>query len=257
MRHAIDLVYKYKARTVSELYDKCSSDEFAQLIYSDPNYHKSLLHALEIFIKDSLELQRRNRWEYLIAHAKYLPDEESELLRLFQLQGVDPCYFAECVREVLLCSHPKMNCIKIHGVGNSGKSLLAQLLVGPFITCYANNHGSESDFFLSNFLNKSIVLCEELYVTTATAEDFKSILGGAYIDIAKKHQEKQILTRTPVVVTSNHQLFGRGMLSFIDEKALDMRCHSFEFRRVFTPNCMITMPALAHFLFIACNQDMI
>lgn len=254
---AINLVYKYGARTISELYDKCTQDEFASLIYECADYTKSLTRALELFIKDSLELQRRNRWEYFLSCSDDNLDEEQEILRLFNVQGIDPVIFANDLRSVLLCEHPKINCLKIYGVPNSGKSMLAQLIVSSFITCYANNHGSENEFFLSNFLNKSIILCEELYVTVATAEDFKSILGGALIDISKKHKEKQLLQRTPVIITSNYKNFGRGHLSKIDENALTNRCREYYFRFPFKPNVTITAPSLAHFMFIACNQDMI
>lgn len=257
MQSAINLVYKYKARTVSELYDKCTSDEFASMIYNSENYHKTLLAALEIFIKDSLELQRRNRWEYLLSFSAPNMEEEREILRLFQTQNIDPVFFAECLKSVLMCERPKINSFKIHGVPNSGKTLIAQLICQPFISCYANNHGSENEFFMSNFLNKSLILCEELYITQATCEDFKSILGGVPIDICKKHQEKQIWSRTPVIITSNFAKYGRGHLSAIDETALSLRGFTFEFNQSFVPKMLITLPSFAHFLFLCCNQDML
>lgn len=257
MQNAISLVYKYKARTISELYDKCTADEFSSLVYYSFDYHKCLLSALEIFIKDSLELQRRHRWEYLLSISAPNMEEEAEILRLFQTQRVNPIEFANCLKEVLLCNHPKINCLKIYGVPNSGKSLLASLIVSPFITCYANNHGSENEFFMSNFLNKSVILCEELYITQATCEDFKSILGGAAIDISKKHQEKQIWSRTTVIVTSNFKKYGRGHLSPLDEQALEKRQYEFHFPMPFTPKCNITAPSMAHFLFLCMHQDII
>lgn len=257
MQTAIKLIYKYRARSISELYDKATADEFAALIYTGDDYNKATLSALELFVKDSLEVQRRDRWEYLISHAKFNLEEERELLRLFREQGISPIIFAECVKDVLQCKHPKMNTVKLFGVPDSGKSLLGQLLVSCFICCYANNHGSENEFFLSNFLNKSIILCEELYVTQATCEDFKSILSGAPIDIAKKYHEKQMLSRTPVIITSNYSNFGRGHLAHVDERALRGRCHCFEFRKAFKPKCMITAPSLYHFLWLCLNQDVI
>lgn len=254
---AIKLIYKYRARSISELFDKCSSDEFSSLVYFAPDYTKIVQPALDLFIKDSLELQRKCRWEYLLAHSAYNEAEECEILRLFTVQGIDPIYFAKCLQKVLKCEQPKVNTIRIIGIANSGKSLIAQLLCQCFISCYANNHGSENEFFLSNFLNKAVVLCEELYVTQATCEDFKSILGGAPIDISKKFHEKQILSRTPVIVTSNFGLFGRGHLSNIDENALASRCFTFKFGTMFVPRVQITAPSMYHFLWLCVNQDLL
>lgn len=254
---SIKLIYKYHARSLSELYDKCSAEEWASLVYTNCDYHRCINNALELYIKDSLQLQRKNRWEYLLSHSKYNEKEEKEILRLFKVQGVDPVYFTECLYNVLNCQQNKINAIKICGVPNSGKTLLAQLIASVFISCYANNHGSESEFFLSNFLNKSLIVCEELYITRATCEDFKSILGGAAIDIAKKFQEKQILARTPMIITSNYDTYGRGHLPPVDEMALRKRSFSFYFGSEFVPACQITAPSLFHFFFLALNQDML
>lgn len=257
MQMAIKLIYKYRCRVESELFDKCSSDEFASLVYLCPDYHKAVKPALDIFVKDSLDLQRLNRWEYMIAHGVYNEEEELEILRLFHHQNIDPVKFAFDLKSVLNCDYPKVNTFKIWGVKDSGKSLIAMSIADPFIASYSSNHGSENEFFLSNFVNKSVILCEELYVTQATCEDFKSILGGNFIDISKKHVDKQILSRTPIILTSNYNSFGRGHLSNIDEQALQGRCIVYNFSSEFKPNCMINPSSLFHFLYLATNQDIL
>lgn len=256
MRLIIGLIYKYHARSVSELFDKCTADEFASIVYCG-KYMDNANLALELYVKDSLELQRKNRWEYFLSFQKYMPEQEFELIRLFNVQCVDIVLFFSCLKQVLNCTWPKINCFKIQGIPNSGKTLIAQLICKCFITCYANNHGSENEFFLSNFLNKAVILCEELYVTQATCEDFKQILGGCPIDIDKKFQNKQIWMRTPMIVTSNYQKFGRGHLSHMDETALQLRCFTFDFNYSFAPKLMIELPAIAHLAWLADNQDML
>lgn len=257
MRQSLQLIYKYRARSRHELYDKCSADEWASLIYANDDYVKNINIALELFIKDNLEFQRRNRWEWFISHQKYLPDEEYELINLFNAQNIDLSEFALSVYNLLNEIDLKKNCLKIWGTPNSGKTLIARLLCDPFISCYANNHGSELEFFFSNFLSKSIISCEELFATPATAEDLKSILSGKMLDISKKYQEKQALVRTPIVVTSNYEKFGRGFLTPIDEQALNNRCYVYCFSKKFTPRVTVTTPALAHLLYIYLNKDMI
>lgn len=257
MQIAIKLIYKYRARSISELFDKCTADEFASLLYNCTNYQKLIMPALELFIKDSLEIQRRDRWSYMMSFAKFNYEEEKEILNLLKTQGINPIEFSNAIKKVFLCSEEKINCVRLTGVANSGKSLLFQLITSCFITCYANNHGSENEFYMSNFLNKAVILCEELYVTQATCEDFKSILGGANIDIAKKYSEKQILSRTPILITSNFEHFGRGHLSPIDENALKSRCISFSFSFSFSPKVHITAPSMFHFLWLCDNQDIL
>lgn len=255
MRQSLQLIYKYRARSRHELYDKCTSDEWASLIYAGDNYVNNINISLELFIKDNLELQRKNRWEWFISYQKYLPDEELELLNLFNAQGIDLCDFSLSVYKLFNECDMKKNAIKLWGTPNTGKTLIGRLLCDLFICCYANNHGSELEFYFSNFLSKSIILCEELFATPATAEDLKSILGGKCVDISKKYQEKQALIRTPIVITSNYDKFGRGFLPPIDEEALNNRCYVYHFTKHYSPRVTITAPALAHLLYTYLDID--
>lgn len=165
--------------------------------------------------------------------------QQEEFAKIFKINNIDPKFFSHCLKAILNKENNKINCMRFIGSPNSGKTLIANCIVEPFIACYNNNHGSENEFYLSNFLNKSIILCEELYITIATAEDMKSVLGGQNIDIAKKFNEKQLLSRTPVIITSNYDRFGRGHLSPIDENALSLRCYTFRFTTEIKPLCQL------------------
>ena len=181
-------------------------------------------------------------WAYARNKAlKHYPEvsQFEEFQNIFDINGIDTQHFAECLIKVLSKTDHKVNTLRLIGTPNSGKTLIANCIVEPFICCYMNNHGSENEFFVSNMLNKSIILCEELYITIATAEDFKSILGGQPIDIAKKFNEKQLLSRTPVIITSNYERFGRGHLPPTDEHALSIRTHTFRFKNEIKPLCKV------------------
>lgn len=248
-KRCLSLYFKYNARSLSELYDQCTPDEWANLIYAaDTNIHKHLNIAQEMYIKECLYLQRANRWSWFIKYADYIPDQVNELEKLFKAQNIDIPTFCNDVFHLLNLTDPKKNCLLLYGHANSGKSLIGQLLVQGFISSYVNNHNSENEFYLSSFLNKAICICEELMITPATAEDFKSILGGANIDISKKYTAKQVLTRTPIIVTSNHKNFGRGHLNPLDEIALRLRCYSYYFSTPYRPSVTITLPALSFFI---------
>lgn len=236
------LYNKYKAYSQTELYDACTDSEWERIVQM-PDYCSLLVAAKSLHVKKQLTLQRKNRWDYVVDYVGYyhMPnqDEINEVEKIFKKNKICIVKFAKALKFVLEMKFPKINSIKLWGVPNSGKSLIGNAIVKPFVTCYMNNHGSENEFFISNMLHKSMILCEELYITIATAEDFKSILGGQPIDVAKKHEEKQLLGRTPVVITSNYQKFGRGHLATTDENALNIRCYVFNFVSEYKPEIYI------------------
>lgn len=242
---------KYKARSTCELYDRCTYVEWLT-ITDFWSYHELIKIALELYIKEQLDDQRCGMWIYAIGQytlSPVDPEQQSEFKRLFNDNGVDPSHFANSLNIILNKSQQKINTLRIYGTPNSGKTLIANLIVEPFICCFMNNHGSENEFYASNMLNKAIILCEELYVTVATAEDFKSILGGQSIDISKKFNEKQLLCRTPVIITSNYFLFGRGHLPAVDENALGLRTITYHFNTPFKPVVKLTCDQFYHFMF--------
>lgn len=249
---AIKLVYKYGVTSISALYDTCTAYEWADLIYNckdSPTRYVNI--ALELFIKDNLELQRINRWNWLMNFQSFTSDvvnEVAELNTIFAINNISPVDFSHAVFNVLNERDEKINAIKLVGPSNTCKTLIGQLLVHTFVSAYVNNHNSENEFYLSCFLNKSICICEELLITPATAEDFKSILGGAPLLISKKYNDKQILRRTPIIITTNHDKFGRGHLAPVDETALNNRCYIFKFTQKYVPQYHVSVNGLANFL---------
>lgn len=235
------ILQETNSRSISELYDNCTFSDWQNIVQYH-NYHDLIKTALELYIKYKLDAQRLNLWKYAINIAKKCqPDviQFKEFDNIFKLNNINNKIFARHVKEVLEKVHPKINAIRLVGVPDSCKTLISNCIVEPFICCRMNNHGSENEFFMSNMLNKSIIQCEELYITIATAEDFKSVLGGQPLDIAKKFNEKQLLKRTPVIITSNYERFGRGHVPPTDENALAIRCFSYKFTNKYKPLCTI------------------
>lgn len=227
-----------KSRSTSELYDKCCMEQWEEIVIM-PNYHELIRAAIELYTKELLDSQRKNMLNFAYSYCGEYDKceiQQSEFKKIFLLNEIDPKQFCFDLINVLLKKHPKINCLRLVGIPNSCKTLIANCIVNPFVCCYNNNHGSENEFYLSNFLNKSIILCEELYITIATAEDFKSVLGGQTLDIAKKYNEKQLLGRTPIIITTNYHKFGRGHLSETDENALRLRCHNYIFNAAYSPS---------------------
>lgn len=76
----------------------------------------------------------------------------------------------------------------------------------------------------------------------------KSVLGGQNIDVAKKFNEKQLLCRTPVIITSNYSRFGRGHLCPTDELALCLRCNTYNFTIAYKPKIRLDTYQFYQFL---------
>lgn len=234
----MNIITRTGSRSTSELYDKCTFAEWQNISFI-PRYHELIKTALELYIKKELDDQRENLWQYAFRKSVLLPPDESqfeEFATIFIQNNISPLDFAVALKMVLEKTDYKINALRLIGIPNSCKTLLSNCIVNPFICCRMNNHGSENEFFMSNMLNKAIIQCEELYITVATAEDFKSVLGGQPLDIAKKFNEKQMLCRTPVIITSNYERFGRGHVPPTDENALAIRCHNFRFFSKYKPS---------------------
>lgn len=246
----LKIIQETNSRSISELYDKCEFSDWQEIV-KYVNYHDLIKTALELHIKFKLDTQRLNLWKYATKLAsKCLPDSKQfeEFEKIFSYNNLDPCEFALNLKTVLEKTEPKINAIRLIGSPNSCKTLISNCIVEPFICCRMNNHGSENEFFMSNMLNKSIIQCEELYITIATAEDFKSVLGGQPIDIAKKFNEKQLLMRTPVIITSNYSRFGRGHIPPTDENALALRCYNYHLTFAYKP--IVTLQWEQFYLFL-------
>lgn len=244
-------VKKTQSRSTSELYDKCTYAEWLDIV-DIPYYHEIIRAALELYIKHELDTQRAGLIKYvgdsILSNAKINAYQQSEILQMFNINDIEVKEFCNSVITVFTKSDLKRNTLRMWGVSNSCKSLIANALCLPFICCYMNNHCSENEFYMSAMLNKSVILCEELYITVATAEDFKSVLCGQPINVAKKYNEKQLLSRTPVVITSNHQRMGRGHLPAVDEMALQNRCFNYYFSTSYKPKCYINSENMWYFI---------
>lgn len=242
------LMRKYKVYGIAQLYDKCNYDEWYDVCTFN-NYHELIKCAVELYTKEQLDLQRKGLLRYVVFDLKKKdPAQIREYENIFNANDINIPLFVNDLINVLEMKHLKKNCLRIWGVPNSCKSIISFAICEKFICSYLSNHCSENEFYLSNCLNKSIILCEELFITPSTAEDFKGILSGKAIDVSKKFNEKQILSRTPVIVTSNYMYFGRSHLPAVDECALQLRCYNYHFKTAYEPLMLLDSDNFYHFV---------
>lgn len=244
-----NLLDKYKVYSTSALLSSVSDKELKKII-SIKNYKSLLASTQDQYNVVSYVRQRRDRLTHLFnSTVSDSSDNASIIEGILRRNGIAPEIFARDVFDWISCNHQKKNAFFIHGVKNSGKTLIAKLLCAPFVCHYATNQGIMNDFYYEGFLNKTIVHIEEPLFIPQIAEDMKSILSGAPISVNEKHKSaKQILQRTPVFMTSNHHKLGRGYLGVIDERALLARCYIYCFKYEYEPTCVLNPNDMIHFL---------
>lgn len=167
----------------------------------------------------------------------------------FKGQGVDFKEFSNAVYAWLTLQSGKRNTLHFIGPPSTGKTMTCTALTRPFLCGII----SKADLLNGSFpwaplVNKAIGVIEEPLLTPALAQDAKSIMGGAAIQVNVKYQDPCVIQDTPIIVTTNHHAFGQGFVSSKDEEALRTRCLTFKLTRNFTPSTQMTSRALYSFI---------
>ncbi len=128
-------------------------------------------------------------------------------------------------------THDKINTIVFFGPTNTGKSLLANLIINNMLVGIVQRTGDQSAFHLSNLVNKTCAIMEEPRITAVTVNDMKLLFGGeSTLEVGIKHQDSERLDRIPIVVTTNTDL-GRWIPT-ADAVPLKSRTITFNFNNV-------------------------
>lgn len=174
--------------------------------------------------------QLDNIWAWGCASA--LPNiEQYECWELFFMsQGIDIAQFIKDLKSWALRSDPKLNTLFFSGPTNCGKTLVVNAICEPFITAFITNiQRNTSDFLLSPLLDSTIGVLEEVFLVPDIVNDYKRLLEGGNISVGMKFHSPQLLTRRPIICTSQWDNFGRGYLHSDDERAFVNRCYKFTF----------------------------
>lgn len=229
------LIEEYKIVAESEFFEKVPSHKYEfQYRKHHRNFKFLVSMEIEIFLQKNYKLECEDPWGLICRPPHGNKDKFETLLKGMNL---DIPYFMNCLYTVFNKLHDKKNTIRLVGPVDACKTLCIELILDRFICKrFITNHGSLSDFYLSQLQNCSVYHLEELFVTPATADDFKSVLGGKSLDVNTKHCiKRQRLSRTPGFITTNYNQMGRGMIIPLDEHALNMRCFSFILSNAYKP----------------------
>ncbi len=151
--------------------------------------------------------------------------------KFFKHQGFDLKMAHTTITNWLMKRGWKQNTLRIRGPASTGKSAFCNVLKEIFCCDSISVLEARNNFIFNDCLHKQIIIWEECFIREIElAQEAKKLFAGDHFHFNRKGQDKAKIKRIPVLVTSNKEKFGGGMLPFEDEQALDTRCYDFRFR---------------------------
>lgn len=144
---------------------------------------------------------------------------------------IDPKELYTTVKNVLNRNTKKRNSIFFYGPKNSGKTLLANSIIrGTFLYSTLQNVQGRNSFEFSELCSCRAVLMNEPMITDATVEIFKNLLEGQEVSVPVKYKENQIISRVPIIITSNFDIAIYTSRRSEQEETINARCFRYTFR---------------------------
>lgn len=134
---------------------------------------------------------------------QYDPNPEP-IHRCLLHQGIPPSIFDPIFHTWITKADSKKNTICIQGPSNTGKSAF---IAGLKMTCPWGEIVNTPTFAFEGLLETVIGVWEEPLCSPELAEKAKQVLEGMPCAIAVKYRKPQILNRTPIIITTNHDLW--------------------------------------------------
>lgn len=167
----------------------------------------------------------------------------------FMFHSIDIEKFSYDLNIWLSMSDFKRNTLFFKGPTNSGKSLLVNCIIEPFVPAFISGiNKNQSEFVFMPALTSNMVVLEELFLTIDTVNDFKRLMEGGYMTVHMKYHSPQVLRRRPVIATSQYSTVGHGYLPTDDEVAISNRTFEYRFRPGFNTTEKLTSTSFWSFI---------
>ena len=102
----------------------------------------------------------------------------------------------------------KTNTLMIIGPANCGKSFFIDCLAAFFINVgYVTNPVKGNQFPYNDCVNRRLLIWNEPSIAPNEYEQVKCLTGGDILSVNVKFQNYQFLEKTPLIVTSNDDIF--------------------------------------------------
>lgn len=184
---------------------------------SDPDYKRAYMHVqreLSSYTYDQLlQLQTTCKPVYYARHPGHYLDVDSsiafidKLLRWQTTSEEDLVNWLSIVHSVMERELPKCNSVYITSPPNSGKTWFVDMLTAFYINVgQVNNFNRNTAFPLNDCVNRRVLVWNEPNVEPSAFETIKMLLGGDPCPANVKYQSGHIITKTPVIITSNSRI---------------------------------------------------
>ncbi|XP_033610052.1 uncharacterized protein LOC111871565 isoform X2 [Cryptotermes secundus] len=179
-----------------------------QLGYVGQNIIKTLIKIHTI--KSLQEIKKEHYYQLLIDNfgiSIYKPQNVSLLSSIFSSNNIAIDDFFSKFLLIHSTNITKINTFVFQGPTNTGKSLLASLLLADTKPTRIARERNKSNFHLDQLPNSTSVIFEEPIIDQTTVGTWKLLLEGAPIPTDMKHADKEIIYRLPIFTTTNQPIW--------------------------------------------------
>lgn len=119
--------------------------------------------------------------------------------------------FMKDVFDICEKNRPKCNALFVLSAPNAGKNYFFDAILHFYCNFgQIGNFNKFCSFPLQEAVNKRILLWNEPQCEPSAFEDLKMLLGGDTMNAKVKHQDDAVLSRTPIIILSNNDVFPKN-----------------------------------------------
>nr|WAX26079.1 MAG: nonstructural protein [Army ant associated chapparvovirus 4] len=184
---------------------------------------EAIINNCKLFLLRPTDI--RVTYEKIVNNKEYVPTDFFLMHAFLMYQGIEPIEFYLDLWAILFRKPDKKNTFVIQGPSNTGKTTFLRNML-PFF-----NWGeiqSSGQFMFQNCINKELLIWEEPLIGSDYVEGCKRVFEGMQTQISVKYRAPQTMYRTPIIVTTNKDLWH---YCSADESALKNRMFLYFFNR--------------------------
>lgn len=159
--------------------------------------------------------------------------KENKVIRLLNIQGYNYWQVGHWLCCVLSKQAGKQNTVMCYGPASTGKTNFIKAIVNC-VGLYGNVNHLNRSFVFNDCANKLVLWWEECLMCQDWVEPAKMVLGGTEVRIDKKHSESMLLPQTPVLISTNNNVYestGGNMISHVHAAPLRERIVQLNFMK--------------------------
>nr|QKE54858.1 MAG: nonstructural protein [Parvoviridae sp.] len=160
--------------------------------------------GLKAIVDNCLQFVKSTGHTWQLALFETFDPDPSAIHKVLLHQGIKPSDFDPIFHKWITKADPKRNCICIQGPSNTGKSAF----ISGLKQCVVWGEIVNGQTFMFEGLCETVLgFWEEPLCSPEAAEKTKQVLEGMACSIPVKYKKPFLLPRTPICITTNHDLW--------------------------------------------------